>query len=63
MSLRSFDARQSTIQYPKQVYCTTPNMSDDKTVLEKSLGKLLGSDDGTSDVLHYLLTIESQAVS
>jgi len=38
-------------------------MSDDRTVLESTLGGLLGLEDGASDVLENLLTIESQDVS
>lgn len=38
-------------------------MSSDKAYLEKTLGKLLGFDDGADDVLDHLLTIESEEVS
>ena len=38
-------------------------MSNDKKYLQKSLGSLLGFDDGAEDVLEHLLTIESEEVS
>jgi len=38
-------------------------MSEGKGFLEKSLGKLLGFEDGALDVLDHLLTIESKDVS
>lgn len=38
-------------------------MSKEQAILEKSLGKLLGTEDGTSDFFHHLVTIESKDVS
>ena len=38
-------------------------MSNDKTTLQATLGKLLGFDDGSEDVLEHLLSIESKDVS
>jgi hypothetical protein len=35
---------------------------DGKSILESTLGKLLGFDDGAEDVLDHLLTIESKEV-
>lgn len=37
-------------------------MSSDRTILETTLGKLLGFEDGASDVLEHLLAIESRDV-
>ncbi len=37
-------------------------MTNDKFYLERTLGILLGFDDGASDVLEHLLTIESKDV-
>jgi hypothetical protein len=36
---------------------------DDKQILEEALADLLGFEDGTSDILDHLLTIESREVS
>lgn len=38
-------------------------MSNDKALLQATLGKLLGFDDGAEDVLEHLLSIESKDVS
>lgn len=43
--------------------CSHKGMASDKTILESKLGQLLGFDDGASDVLEHLLTIESLDVS
>jgi hypothetical protein len=37
-------------------------MSSDKDTLQATLGKLLGFDDGSEDVLEHLLSIESKDV-
>ena len=37
-------------------------MSKDRSILEQTLGKMLGFDDGVADVLKHLLTIESRDV-
>jgi hypothetical protein len=37
--------------------------SDGQAILQSTLGRLLGFDDGAEDILHHLLTIESKAVS